>query len=103
MLGAERRAQQTRRKRPGPDSSTGRGSGQGLGRLQMARVPGWQTVGGSLFAFFLCTPNKLRTLFFSLKSPGRKWGQEEWQAEAAPIVKVSYPGVPQRASKWDVF
>lgn len=82
VLRAECRAQQTRRKRPGPNSSTGGGSGQRLGRLQTARVPGWQTVDGSFF-FSLCTPNKLRTFFFSLKSPGRKWGQEEWQAEAA--------------------
>lgn len=59
---------------------------------------GWEFV-----CFSLCTPNKLRTFFFSLKSPGRKWGQEEWQAEAAPIGKVSYPGVPWRASKWDAF
>lgn len=102
VLGAERRAQHTCRKSPGPDSSTGGGSGQGPGRLQMVRVLGWQTVGGRFF-FFLCTPNKLRTFFFLLKSPGGKWGQEEWQAEAAPIGKVSYPGIPWRASRWDAF
>lgn len=59
--------------------------------------------GREFVCFSLCTPNKLRTFFFSLKSPGRKWGQEEWQAEAAPMGKVSYPGVPWRASKCDAF
>ena len=68
VLGAERRAQPTCRKRPGPDSSTGGGSGQGLGRLQMVRVPGWQTVGGRFF-FFLCTPNKLRLILFLAEIP----------------------------------
>lgn len=56
----------------------GMGMGGGFERLQMVRVPRWQTVGGS----FICIPNKLRILFFPLKSPGKKWGQEEWQTDS---------------------
>lgn len=41
--------------------------------------------------------------FFSLKSPGRKWGQEEWQTDAAPVGKASYLGVHGWASKGDEF
>lgn len=54
----------------------GLGTGKCFKRLQMARVPGWQTVGGS----FLCIPNRLRIFFYPLKLSGRKWGQGEWQA-----------------------
>lgn len=53
----------------------------------MASLLGWETVGGS----FICIPNRLRIFFFSLKSPRRKRGQEEWQAEAAlPGAFVSW-------------
>lgn len=48
----------------------GMGMGEGFERLQMVRVPRWQTVGGS----FICIPNKLRILFFSPEIPWKKMG-----------------------------
>lgn len=106
VLGAERRAQQTCRKRPGPDSSTG--SRQGLGRLQIegARVAdcGWEFV-----CFSLCTPNKLRTFFFLAEIPWEKMGTGRVAGRGSPHRKVSYPGVPwrlpsgMRSELWELY
>lgn len=64
-------------------------------RVQMARVPGCQSVCGS----FLCIPNRLTVFsFFPLNLPWEKWGQGEWQMELR-----FYPGVCGCASKKSRF
>lgn len=87
--------QQPYRKRPVHYGSMGGGNGQGLWRLQMVRVPGWQTVGGGFF----CTPNKLRMFFFT-EIPWKKMGTGRVAGRRSPCGEGFLSWGPRMSFQW---